>query len=58
MMTQQEAKKILLKAGIIFDENLNISQFGGLEPFIKFLEKGNFRERLQTQFGPYQARSI
>ena len=42
MMTQQEAKKILLKAGIIFDENLNISQFGGLEPFIKFLEKGNF----------------
>jgi len=58
MMTQQEAQKILLKAGIIFDENLNISQFGGLEPFIKFLEKGNFRSRLESEFGVYQARSI
>ena len=58
MMTQEEARKILYKAGIIFDENLNISQFGGLEPFIKFLEKGNFRSRLEQQFGIYKARSI
>lgn len=58
MMTDQEAKKILLKAGMIFDENLNISQFGGLEPFIKFLEKGNFRSRLEKQFGFYKARSL
>ena len=58
MMTQQEAKKILYKAGIIFDENLNISHFGGLEPFIKFLEKGHFRSRLEQQFGIYKSRSI
>lgn len=58
MMTQQEAKKILLKAGIIFDENLNISQFGGLEPFIKFLEKGHFKSRLESEFGIYKSRSI
>lgn len=58
MMTQQEAAKILFQNGLIFDPNLKISQFGGLEVFIKFLEKGKFRERLQAQFGFYNARSI
>lgn len=58
MMTRQEATKILYENGIIFDPNLKISQFGGLELFVKFLEKGNFRKRLEDQFGVYQSRSI
>jgi hypothetical protein len=58
MMTQEEARKILFKNGIIYDPNLNLSQFGGLELFIKFLERGRFRERLTDQFGFYRARSI
>lgn len=58
MMTQQEARQILEKAGIIFDAKLNLSQFGGLEPFIRFLQKGNFRTRLEQQFGIYKSRSI
>ena len=58
MMTHEEATKILYKNGIIFDPNLNISQFGGLEVFIKFLEKGNFRKRLEDQFGFYKARTL
>ena len=35
-----------------------ISQFGGLAPFIAFLKKGRFRERLTGEFGVEKTRSI
>jgi hypothetical protein len=35
-----------------------ITQFGGVTPFVQYLEKSKIRARLETLFGPYKARSI
>jgi hypothetical protein len=44
---------------VVFDPAPNkISQFGGLAPFIAFLKKGKFRERLREAFGNEKARTI
>ena len=45
--------------GVVFDPAPNkISQFAGLAPFIAFLKKGRFRERLSAEFGDEKARTI
>jgi hypothetical protein len=45
--------------GIVFDPDPNkMSQFGGLAPFVAFLKKGKFRDRLRGHFGDEKARSI
>jgi hypothetical protein len=45
--------------GVVFDPAPNkISQFGGLAPFVAFLKKGKFRERLAEEFGDEKARTI
>jgi len=58
MTLHQDATSILREFGVIFSPSANLSQVGGLEPFLAFLRKGKFRERWEQQFGPYQARTM
>lgn len=44
--------------GVVFEPSNKVSQFGGVAPFIAFLKKGRFRERLAEQFGVEKARTI
>ena len=53
-----DSAKILREFGVIFDKKNNMSQFGGLAPFLAFLEKGKFRKRFEAEFGYYQARTM
>lgn len=44
---------------VVFDPSPDkISQFGGLAPFVAFLKKGRFRERLAAEFGEEKARTM
>lgn len=43
---------------IEFDRRGKISQFGGVKPFVEFLKKGQFKERLQKQFGEQKTRAM
>lgn len=44
--------------GVEFVSCRKISQFAGLLPFMKFLERGKFRERLAASLGDYKAQCI
>jgi hypothetical protein len=57
MRKDHESAKILKEFGIIFDPKHNISQLGGLAPFLAFLKKGKFYSRLQKEFGSQRART-
>ena len=35
-----------------------LSLFGGIKPFIQYLEKAKIRERLEKNFGPFKARTV
>lgn len=58
MENQEISPDILKKYGIIFDSQQKLSQFGGLASFIAYLKKGEFRERLEREFGPFKGRSL
>lgn len=58
MTLHQDSADILRDFGVLFSPSNNLSQVAGLEPFLAFLKKGNFRNRWAQQFGPYQARSM
>ncbi len=53
-----DSTKILREFGVIFDKKSNMSQFGGLAPFLAFLEKGKFQKRFEEEFGYYRARTM
>ena len=53
-----DASRILREFGVIFSKENNLSQLGGLELFLAFLEKGKFQERFESQFGKYRARTM
>jgi Transposase DDE domain group 1 len=57
-MFQYNYEKVLKEFGVEFDRRPIVSQFGGLAPFLAFLNKGQFRRRLAEQFGEQKARSI
>ncbi|MEO5971559.1 MAG: hypothetical protein ABIQ95_16665 [Bdellovibrionia bacterium] len=44
--------------GVVFDKSDRMSQLGGLAPFLAFLKKGKFRDRLQAKFGEEKAKSM
>jgi hypothetical protein len=57
-LSPEEARKILLDFGIIYNEKQNLSQLGGLQILLELLKKGKYRQRLTSEFGAYKARSI
>ena len=58
MNFQYDYEAITREFGVIFEPSNKVSQFGGVAPFIAFLEKGKFKERLTREFGLEKARTI
>lgn len=58
MTLHRDSASILKDFGVLFSPSTNLSQVAGLEPFLAFLKKGNFRNRWTQQFGFYRARSM
>lgn len=57
-MSPEEARKVLLDFGIVYNTKNNMSQLGGLKVLIELLKRGRYRERLTAQFGAYKARTV
>ena len=58
MATEYDFEEVKREFGVVFEPSNKVSQFGGMAPFIAFLKKGNFKERLKAEFGYEKARSI
>jgi Transposase DDE domain group 1 len=59
MELTQNLKDLRQEFGVVFGKSSRgISQLGGLDLFVQFVRKGDFRDRLTAQFGPYKARSM
>jgi hypothetical protein len=59
MALSQNLTELRQEFGVVFERpSRQVSQLGGLDLFIRFLQRGDFRERLTAEFGPYKARSM
>lgn len=58
MAHEYDFEEVKREFGVVFEPSNKVSQFGGMAPFIAFLKKGNFRERLRAEFGWEKARTI
>ena len=57
-MSPEEARKVLLDFGIVYNTKNNMSQLGGLKVLMELLRRGKYRDRLTAHFGAYKARTI
>lgn len=57
-ISQEEARKVLQDFGIEYSSKNNLSQLGGFKVLFELLKRGQYRERLASEFGVYKARTI
>ena len=57
-ISKEEAQKILLDFGMVYNTKNNMSQLGGMKVLLELLKRGKYRERLTELFGHYKARTI
>lgn len=55
MLTEDQIRR---EFGVEFDGSGKVSQFGGLAPFLSFLDKAGIRKRLEAKFDKYAAGAL
>lgn len=58
MRVQDSVEQIFKEFNFEYDPKLNISQFGGLETLMAFINQGNLIDRVQSEFGYFKTRTI